>query len=202
MKIHIVAAAAVALGAQGLPVAAQMAPGVRAPTGVAQGVGQAWLLGCFFASSQRPAPGLNLGFELVPPSLHPPTRIPDDLRPLIMSLEDHVRPAVLDTPGGEVWMFYDPRSHRCLIATSPADEPGMAEAIAPFLREDQDWRRIENAAGAPAGAAVYELHFEPAPSLRRPGGTLRVWYQPAADGRPQMIVTERADPPARRRRRR
>lgn len=189
MRMRLLAAAALAVTS--LPAGAQIAPGLRAPESVADGVFQAWLMGCFFAASERPAAGLNIGFELAGEGLHEANRIPDDLRPLIMALADHVRVAVLDAPGGEVWMFHDPRNNRCLVATSPADAPGMAETLAGLVERDGDWRTVADAEGAPAGATVYEQSFPAAPALRRPAATLRVWYQPAAGTSPQMIVTER-----------
>lgn len=180
--------AAFALPLTAAPAAAQIAPGVRAPASVRDAVGQAWLLGCYFAATERPAPGLNMDAAMGGPGLHEPRSMPAGLRGYIDALPDHVRLAVLDAPGGEVWMFYDARAKRCTIATNPADAAGIDAEFASLVRLDNDWR----AATREGGGAAFEQDFEAAPALRRPGGRLRAWYQAAAGpASPQMIVVER-----------
>lgn len=180
--------AALAVPSAALPAAAQIAPGLRAPTSVRDGVIQAWLMGCYFAATERPAAGLNIDTSRGGPGLHEPRSLPTGLRAFIDTLGDHVRLAVLDAPGGEVWMFYDGQAKRCTIATNPADAEGISEEFASLIRLDNDWRAVTRE----GGAAAFEQDFEAAPALRRPGGRLRAWYQ-AAQGpaSPQMIVVER-----------
>jgi len=186
--------------AAALPATAQIAPGMRPPTSMSEAAGHAWSMGCFFAASERPAPGLNLPVASGGPDLREPDAIPDDLRPLIMAMPNRIVPALLNAPGGAIWMFYDPQSHRCMVVPSPVDAPGLQAELETNMALMEGWTTVTGAAGAPAGATVYEQTFPAAPSLRRPAATLRVWYQPAAGPEsPQMIVTERV---AERRRRR
>jgi hypothetical protein len=169
--------------------AAQMAPGLRAPTSVADGVGDAWWMGCYFAATDRPAVGLNLPLgDLAGEGLHAPTAIPDELRAFIGSLADHVRTAVLDAPGGAVWMFFDAQTKRCMIVPLPVASEGIEAVFPSLVPADNGWRRISR----DDGSTAFEHDFEAAPRLRRPGGRLRAWYQ-AAQGAasPQMIVVER-----------
>ncbi|HEX8573247.1 MAG TPA: hypothetical protein VF759_10905 [Allosphingosinicella sp.] len=172
----------------GAPARAQIAPGVRAPETVADAAGDAWLLGCFFAAADRPAPGLNIGIENGGPGLHKPNSAPADLRPLIFALPGRSSVAVLDAPGGQAWMFHDPKTKRCLVVPTPASAEGIE---AGFLKlTARDWTPVQGHAGAPPGAKVFESRFGAA--LGRPAVTLRTWYQPAAGPtQPQMIVTER-----------
>lgn len=170
------------------PAAAQIAPGLRAPTSVRDGVIQAWLMGCYFAATERPAAGLNIDTSMGGPGLHEPRSMPAGLRAFVDTLGDHVRLAVLDAPGGEVWMFYDGRAKRCTIATNPVDAEGIGDEFASLVRLDNDWRAVTRE----GGGAAFEQDFEAAPALRRPGGRLRAWYQAAAGpASPQMIVIER-----------
>ncbi len=180
--------AVLALPMTAAPAAAQIAPGVRAPSSVRDAVGQAWLMGCYFAATERPSAGLNMDISMGGAGLHQPRSMPADLRAFIDTLGDHVRLAVLDAPGGEVWMFYDARAKRCTIVTNPANAEGIDAEFANLVRLDNDWR----AATREGGAAAFEQDFEAAPALRRPGGRLRAWYQAAAGpASPQMIVVER-----------
>jgi hypothetical protein len=172
-----------------MPAAAQMIPGLRAPASIAAGVGDAWWSGCFFAATDRPAVGLNLPLgELAGAGLHEPASIPDDLRAFIATLAGHVRIAVLDAPGGQVWMFFDARAKRCTIIPEPVASEGIDAKFPSLVPGGDGWRRIIRDDGSPA----FEQDFEAAPALRRPGGRLRAWYQ-AAQGpaSPQMIVVER-----------
>ena len=180
--------ASLALPLTAAPAAAQIAPGVRAPSSVRDAVGQAWLLGCYFAATERPAPGLNMDASMGGPGLHEPRSMPAGLRAFIDTLADHVRLAVLDAPGGEIWMFYDAQAKRCTIVTNPADAEGIDEEFTRLVRLDNDWRP----ATREGGGAAFEQDFEAAPALRRPGGRLRAWFQAAAGpASPQMIVVER-----------
>lgn len=188
MKHAALVLAAFALPLAAAPAAAQIAPGLRAPGNIRGAVAQAWLMGCYFAATERPAPGLNMDTAMGGPGLHEPRAMPAGLRAFIDSLGDHVRLAVLDAPGGEVWMFYDARAKRCTIVTNPADAEGIGEEFASLVRLDNEWR----AATREGGGGAFEQDFEAAPALRRPGGRLRAWYQPAAGpASPQMIVVER-----------
>jgi hypothetical protein len=169
--------------------AAQIAPGLRAPTSVADGVGDAWLSGCYFAATDRPAVGLNLPLgDLAGAGLHGPTAIPDELRAYIDTQADEVSVAVLDAPGGQVWMFFDAAAKRCTIVPQPAASEGIEAQFDSLVRNDSDWHQVTR----DGGGAAFEQDFEAAPSLGRPGGRLRAWYQ-AAQGpaQPQMIVVER-----------
>ena len=179
----ILAAAALACP----PAAAQIAPGVRAPESVAYAVGDAWMLGCFFAAAERPAAGLNVSFELGGPGLHAPTSAPDDLRPLIYALPDRDAVAVLDAPGGQAWMFHDPKTKRCIVVPTPVSTEGVEARFLELMAKD--WTPVEGHVGAPAGARVFESSFGAA--LGRPAVTLRTWYQAGTGpAQPQMIVTE------------
>lgn len=170
------------------PAAAQIAPGVRAPTSVVEAAGDAWMLGCFFAAAERPAAGLNIGFELAGPSLHPVNAMPDAaLLPLIGALPGRTRIAVLDAPGGQVWMFHDPKSKRCIVVPTPVSTEGVEARFVDLMAKD--WKPVEGHVGAPSGAKVFEQSFGAA--LGRPAVILRTWYQPASGpAQPQMIVTE------------
>jgi hypothetical protein len=187
-RLALLILAAFALPLAAAPAAAQIAPGLRAPETIRGAVAQAWLMGCYFAATERPAAGLNIDTSMGGPGLHEPRSIPAGLRPFLDTLADHVRLAVLDAPGGEVWMFFDARAKRCTIVTNPADAEGMSEEFASLIRLDNDWRPVTRA----GGGAAFEQDFEAATRLRRPGGRLRAWYQPAAGpASPQMIVVER-----------
>ena len=188
MKRFALLLAALALPMAAAPAAAQIAPGLRAPTSVRDAIAQAWLLGCYFAATERPAAGLNMDVSMGGPGLHAPRATADGLRAFIDTQPDHVRLAVLDAPGGGVWMLHDARARRCTIVTDPADAEGIEAEFAGLVRLDDDWRP----ATREGGGAAFEQDFEAAPSLRRPGGRLRAWYQ-AAQGpaSPQMIVVER-----------
>jgi hypothetical protein len=179
-------AAAAALGPTSAT--AQIAPGVRAPQSVAEAAADAWLFGCFFASAERPAAGLNLGFELAGPGLHSVDAMPDgDLLPLIGALPDRTRIAVLDAPGGQAWMFHDPKSKRCIVVPTPVRAEGVEAAFLKLMAKD--WKPVEGHAGAPAGARVFEQSF--GAGLGRPAVTLRTWFQSASGpSQPPMIVTE------------
>jgi len=170
------------------PAAAQIAPGIRAPESVADAATDAWMLGCFFAAAERPAAGLNIGFELAGPSLHAVNAMPDDaLRPLIDALPGRTRIAVLDAPGGQVWMFHDPKPKRCIVVPTPVSTEGVEARFLKLMAKD--WKPVEGHAGAPADAKVFEHSFGAA--LGRPAVTLRTWYQAASGpAQPQMIVTE------------
>lgn len=188
MKRAALILAAFALPIPAAPAAAQIAPGLRAPANLRDAVGQAWLMGCYFAATERPAAGLNIDTSMGGPGLHEPRSMPAGLRAFIDTLGDHVRLAVLDAPGGEVWMFYDATAKRCTIVTNPADAEGIDAEFASLVRLDNDWR----AATREGGGAAFEQDFEGAPALRRPGGRLRAWYQAATGpASPQMIVVER-----------
>lgn len=179
------ALAALALGTA--PAAGQIAPGTRAPESVVQAVGDAWLLGCFFAAAERPAAGLNMGFDLAGPSLHPARSAPDDLRPLITALPGHMAVAVVDAPGGQVFLFHDRKAGRCLVVPTPATTPGIEAEFLKLMA--RDWKAVEAPEGVPAGVRVFEDSFPAA--LGRPAVRLRAWYQPAqGPAQPQMIVTE------------
>lgn len=179
-------AAAAALASA--PAGAQIAPGVRAPESVADAAVDAWMLGCFFAAAERPAAGLNIGFELAGPGLHSVNSMPDDgLRPLIAALPGRTRIAVLDAPGGQVWMFHDPKLKRCIVVPTPVSTEGVEARFLKLMAGD--WKPVEGHVGAPAGARVFEDSFGAA--LGRPAVTLRTWYQAASGpAQPQMIVTE------------
>jgi hypothetical protein len=181
--------AALALPITATPAAAQIAPGLRAPTSVRDGVIQAWLMGCYFAATERPAPGLNTDISTGGPGLHMPRSIPAGLSAFMhATLAGHVRIAVLDAPGGEIWMFYDAQAKRCTIATNPADTQGIGDEFASLIRLDNEWRP----AAREGGGGAFEQDFEGAPRLGRTGGRLRAWYQAAAGpASPQMIVVER-----------
>lgn len=188
MKHVALVLASLALPLTAAPAAAQIAPGLRAPENIRGAVAQAWLMGCYFAATERPAAGLNIDTSMGGPGLHEPRSIPADLRGFVDALGDHVRLAVLDAPGGEVWMFYDAGARRCTIVTNPADADGIGEEFTRLVRLDNDWR----AATREGDAAAFEQDFEAAPRLRRPGGRLRAWYQAATGlASPQMIVVER-----------
>lgn len=170
------------------PAAAQIAPGLRAPENIRGAVAQAWLMGCYFAATERPSAGLNLDISMGGAGLHAARSIPAGLRGYIDTLRDDVSLAVLDAPGGEVWMFYDAQAKRCTIATNPADAQGIDAEFADLVRLDNDWRAVTRE----GGGGAFEQDFEAAPALRRPGGRLRAWYQAAAGpASPQMIVVER-----------
>jgi hypothetical protein len=187
LRLFAIAAAAALTCA---PAGAQMAPGLRAPESVVDAVGDAWMMGCFFASSDRPAVGLNIGMELAGPSLHSADAIPDPLRPLINGLPARDRFAVLDAPGGQVWMFFDPKTKRCIVVPLPVDTPGIEAKLLSLMGDE--WKQIPTREGVPAGTTVFEQAFPATPSLGRPAATLQVWYQPTGDAAsPQMIVTER-----------
>jgi hypothetical protein len=179
-------AAAVALASASA--AAQIAPGVRAPESVADAAAQGWLLGCFFAAADRPAAGLNIGFELAGPGLHAVNAMPDAaLLPLIGILPDRARIAVLDAPGGQAWMFHDPKSKRCIVVPTPVSTEGVEAAFLKIM--GTEWKPVEGHSGAPAGARVFEQSFGAA--LGRPAVTLRTWFQAASGpAQPPMIVTE------------
>lgn len=181
-------ALAVAAALAFAPAGAQIAPGVRAPESVADAATDAWTLGCFFAAAERPAAGLNIGFELAGPGLHAVNSLPDDdLKPLIYALPDRTRIAVLDAPGGQVWIFHDPKSKRCIVVPTPISTEGVEARFIKLMAKD--WKPVEGHVGAPAGAKVFEDSFPAA--LGRPAVTLRTWYQAAAGpDRPPMIVTE------------
>ncbi|HEV2747977.1 MAG TPA: hypothetical protein VGW34_11840, partial [Allosphingosinicella sp.] len=150
-------------------------------------VAQAWLMGCFFAAAERPAVGLNIGFDRAGPSLHPVKSVAKDLLPLIMTLPDRMRVAVVDAPGGQVMMFHDNKAKRCLVVPTPASTPGVEAEFLSLM--DKDWKPVSGHEGAPAGVKVFEQSF--GAGLGRPAVTLRAWYQPAqGPDRPQMIVTE------------
>lgn len=170
------------------PAAAQIAPGVRAPESVVDAAADAWMLGCFFAAAERPAAGLNIGFELAGPGLHPVNAMPDAaLLPLVGVLPGRTRIAVLNAPGGQAWMFHDPKSKRCIVVPTPVSTEGVEARFLKLMATD--WKPVEGHAGAPAGARVFEQSFGAAP--RRPAVTLRTWYQAASGpAQPQMIVTE------------
>jgi hypothetical protein len=189
MKRLAILLAAIALPLAATPAAAQMVPGLRAPASVADAVADAWLAGCYFAATDRPAVGLNLPLgDLAGPGLHAATSIPDELRAFIDTLADNVVVAVLDAPGGAVWMFFDPRSKRCTIVPQPVTSEGIEAEFTTLVRPDQDWRPVTR----DGGGAAFEQDFEAAPALRRPGGRLRAWYQAAkGPASPQMIVVER-----------
>lgn len=181
--------AAFALPLAAAPAVAQIAPGFEAPANVREAVAEAWLMGCFFAATDRPAVGLNLPLgDLAGAGLHAPTSIPDELRAYIDTLADEIRTAVLDAPGGAVWMFFDARSKRCTIVPQPVTGEGIEAEFTTLVRLDNGWR----AATREGGGAAFEQDFEAAPTLGRPGGRLRAWYQTAAGpASPQMIVVER-----------
>jgi hypothetical protein len=180
--------AAFALPVAAAPAAAQIAPGLRAPENIRGAVAQAWLMGCYFAATDRPAPGLNMDISRGGPGLRDASSMPASLRPFMDTLGDHVSLAVLDAPGGEVWMFYNAQAKRCTIVTNPADAEGIDAEFASLVRLDNDWR----AATREGGGGAFEQDFEAAPTLGRPGGRLRAWYQAAAGpASPQMIVVER-----------
>lgn len=205
MKFPTLAAAAFALAATAAPPPAsgQIAPGIRAPSSIADAAGQAWLVGCFFAASERPAPGINMGMELAGEGVRRPDVIPDSLSAFIATLPAETNVAILGAPGGEIWIFYHPRTHRCVILPNPVDAPGLREELATMVGPDDDWLPVSDAEGLPAGVAAVQQSFPAYAPLRRPAATLRVWYQPAAGPEsPQMIVTERiAEPRGRRRKR-
>jgi hypothetical protein len=190
LKRFVLLLAALALPpAAAAPAAAQIAPGLRAPTSVRDAIAQAWLMGCYFAATERPSAGLNMDISRGGPGLRAPRAVPERLRAFIDAMPDHVRVAVLDAPGGAVWMFYDGQAKRCTIVTDPADAEGIDAEFANLVRLDNDWRP----ATREGGGAAFEQDFEAAPALRRPGGRLRAWYQAAAGpASPQMIVVERA----------
>lgn len=170
----LLAAALVMLA--GAEARAQVAPGVRAPTSVADGVDQAFGLACFLATAGRPFPGLNMGMELAGEGLRQPAPgdYPDDLRPVLDTLGGY--DAVwLDAPGGKVWIFFDQRRKRCVIIPHPLDAPGIEEAA----------REAFAGLGKPLRnrAGVYEFKAAGAPRLW-------FWYQPAKGGLPQMVITE------------
>jgi hypothetical protein len=189
LKRAAILLAAFALPVAAAPAAAQIAPGLRAPENIRGAVAQAWLMGCYFAATDRPAVGLNLPLgDLAGAGLHAPTSIPDDLRAFIDTLADDVRTAVLDAPGGAVWMFFDARSKRCAIVPQPVTSEGIEAEFTTLVRLDNEWR----AATREGGGAAFEQDFQAAPALGRPGGRLRAWYQAAAGpASPQMIVVER-----------
>lgn len=114
--------------------------------------------------------------------------MPDEgLLPLIGALPDRARIAVLDAPGGQPWMFHDPKSKRCIVVPAPVSTEGVEAAFLKLMASD--WKPVEGHAGAPSGARVFEQSFGAA--LGRPSVTLRTWFQPASGpAQPQMIVTE------------
>jgi hypothetical protein len=187
MRLRPLSLAAAAAALACAPAGAQLAPGMRAPESVVDAVAHAWLTGCFFAAAERPAVGLNMGFDLAGPSLHPVNSVPKDLLPLIMSLPARMRVAVADAPGGQVMMFHDNKAKRCLVVPTPASTPGVEAEFLSLM--DGDWKPVSGHEGAPAGAKVFEQSF--GAGLGRPAVTLRTWYQaPQGPDQPQMIVTE------------
>ena len=179
---------AMALPLAAAPAAAQFQPGLRAPEDIGDGVFQSFLMGCYFATSGRPANGLNIPLDSDGASLSPPSSIPDGLRALIDTLDASVRVVVLATPGGAVWTFFDPNSYRCLIVPEPADADGIEAQLLQIVERDDDWRPVQREGGRRA----FEQQFEANSMIRAPAGRIRTWYQPAeGPAHPQMIVVER-----------
>jgi hypothetical protein len=170
---------------------AQMAPGIRPPKDVADATAMAWLLGCYSAASERPAPGLNMDFKFAGEGVHFPKSIPDDLRPLIMSLPGTLAVAVLDAPDGKAWMLHDSVKKRCLVVPYPASTVRVEAELLKFVDEKSGWKLVPSNDPANDKTNKFEQSFGGSPKLRTPAVTLRVWYQ-AANGptSPQMIVTE------------
>jgi len=168
------------------PADAQMAPGLRAPTSIAEGAGDAFLEGCYFATTGRPSAGLNVDISLAGAGVHAPDRIPDELRPLIDTLADHVGVITLDAPGGKIWIFFDPEVDRCMIVPQPVTAEGVEGALQSMVQ--RDWRPVTRE----GGGAAFEQDFEGNAMIGARAGTLRAWYQPAqGPASPQMIVVER-----------
>ena len=178
---------ALALSLAAAPAGAQFQPGLRAPEDIGDGIVQSFLMGCYFAVSGRPANGLNVPLDSDGATLRSPTAIPDTLRPLIDSLEDSVRPVVLDTPGGAVWTFFHPDSGRCLIVPEPADAQGVEGEFLGLVESGGEWRPIQR-----EGGRAFEQNFPANRLIGARAGRMRTWYQAAeSPDRPQMIVVER-----------
>jgi hypothetical protein len=153
---------------------AQIAPGFRAPADVATAIRQSVTAGCFLAVYGRPFAGISSDFSLAGPSMHPGGEIPEAMKSVTNA---DTRVAVFDAPGGAAWIFFDTKRRRCSVVPSPVDTAGIeAIAIDAFAPHD-DWKPVKDK----PGMSELKLGDEP---------TIRGWYQPASDGRPQMIIME------------
>jgi hypothetical protein len=154
---------------------AQMVPGFAPPKDVADAVGDS-LFGCNLAAYGRPMAGLNSDFSLAGEGLHPAGEVPAALKPLVNAT---TRTAVLDAPGGAVWIFFDTARRRCSVVPDPAETAAIDAVAARHFAPGpgSEWKPLKDKPG------VYEQKLRGEP-------VMRAWYQ-AADGTlPQMIIME------------
>ena len=107
MRSVLIAAALTSLAPTS--VAAQYAAGLRAPTGISDGLGVAFGMGCVFAASQRLASGLNAEMSEGSVGLTREDALPDDLAAFMPAADANSTILRFETPEGNIWTLYDER---------------------------------------------------------------------------------------------
>lgn len=160
------------------PAAAQIMPGLRAPTTAHDAMALGQLLGCTFAVAGRPSAVSSADTSGAEGLTH------HDAAPAAMltaagMTADGTLAFTLGNPEGEVWLLNDPRQHRCAVATLAGDlAANEAAFVAAMTRSGTTFR----AAGGEAGARRYES---------REMGVAVTLKSPAGPGVPFVVITER-----------
>jgi hypothetical protein len=120
---------------------AQIAPGLRAPETVADGIEQAHAMACFLAVAGRPFPGLNFDApDLMGEGLRKADVGPDWLSASYPAVSGATL-TTLTTGQSDVWIAFDAASARCIIAAQADDTAALREALAGELYAFGDWDR-------------------------------------------------------------
>lgn len=171
---------------------AQIAPGVRPPANIAEGVSMAELFGCISAASDRPADGLNMPLDksLEGVALH--EALPASLASKVGKLGSRARILSLATPEGIVWIAFDPEVHACTVTALAADPAGTREKLTSFFESDRSpWRRTADA----GNLTTYEWAVRATPRLGTPAVQLRAVLDIPTEAGQQTIVVTRAVKP-------
>lgn len=180
MRKAALAVAALALLAG--PAAAQIVPGLPAPTSPADAVSDAQAMLCTLAAAGRPMPGLNsalLGGE----GMTALDALPDSLARFV-GREPQQRIVQLVAPGDPVWVVHDPRSRRCAIITLTDPAPVTGKLLA-SLDLPGAWERVDDAGGGIDYA--YEWEIDKSVRLRTEVAI------PDAFGEPLIVVVRPAN---------
>lgn len=175
-------------------VVAQIAPGVRHPDNLAEGVLMSQLMGCIGAASERPTEGLNMPFNPELTGIAEHKALPADLSSLAGEMSEQSRYLALDTPEGQVWLAFDKVARKCIVtAIAPSPEDVRTSLMQLYEGPQSPWQQGEPK--APDGDRFYFWDVKASPQLLMPAVHLETRISTSGEVNSQiLIVTEASDP--------
>lgn len=164
---------------------AQVAPGLRLPQNLSEGVLMAQLMSCTSAASGRVSEGLTMDLSSGLQSVSLQKSLPADLAAAAGEFGPRSRFMTLDTPEGPTWMAFDPVAFRCVVMARASDpEAVRTKILSLYESERSPWERIRSGA-----RPTYKWTVRATPALGTPAmdllATLNIPSEPK-----QILVLE------------